>query len=259
MKNFGIKMKVALVQYSPVWENPEENIIKLNSLLKGIEKVDLIIFPEMTLTGFTMNSSKFGEEIDGLCTQYFMNLSAKLKTDIFCGVIEKEKAKYYNTLIHFDSMGLLKAKYRKIHPFGFAREDEFYSAGDELVITEINHIRFGLSVCYDLRFPELYRLYTKKGIDVIINIANWPVKRIEHYTSLLKARAIENQCFAIGVNRVGNDTGFEYSGFSSIYDPLGKEIFCKGNEEGVFISEINIDNVAKTRSALPFLKDMKLI
>ena len=136
-----------------------------------------------------------------------MNHSAKLKTDIFCGVIEKEKAKYYNTLIHFDSMGLLKAKYRKIHPFGFAREDEFYSAGDELVITEINHIRFGLSVCYDLRFPELYRLYTKKGIDVIINIANWPVKRIEHYTSLLKARAIENQCFSNDIGKLPHIAG----------------------------------------------------
>lgn len=252
-------MKIALVQYSPVWENPEMNIDKINSMLYEIEKVDLIIFPEMTLTGFTMNSTKFGEDIDGLCTQYFLNLASKLKTDIFCGVIEKEKSKYFNTLIHFDSLGILKAKYRKIHPFGFAREDEFYTSGDELVITEINHIKFGLSICYDLRFPEMFRLYTKKGIDVIVNIANWPVKRIEHYTALLKARAIENQCYTIGVNRVGIDNGFEYSGYSSIYDPLGKEILCKKNDEGIFISEINIEEVLNTRKSLPFLKDMKLI
>lgn len=253
-------MKIALCQYSPVWENPEANIEKINFLVHNLENVELLIFPEMTLTGFTMNAKKFAEDVDGISYKFFINLAQKLKTNIFFGVIEKDESKIFNSLIHVDENGLIVARYRKIHPFSLADEDKNYSAGAETVITKINNVKFALSICYDLRFPELYRLYVKKGIDVIINIANWPVKRINHYTTLLKARAIENQCFAIGVNRVGKDgNGFEHNGFSTIYDPLGKEILSIENEEGIFISEIDINEVEKTRNELPFLNDIKLI
>ncbi len=253
-------MKIGMVQYSPVWENPEENILKIEDMLKTLTaKCDLLIFPEMTLTGFTMEADKFAEEIDGTCTNYFLNLSRRIRTDIFAGLIERDHDKIFNSMTHFDSFGLLKARYRKIHPFANAGEDKFFSAGEELVVTEIDHIRFGLSVCYDLRFPELYRLYAKHKPDVLIDIANWPVQRIEHWKTLLKARAIENQCFMIGVNRVGKDPFHSYNGCSVIYDPMGIQIILNEDDEKIIEAEININSVKETRTKLPFLNDMRLI
>lgn len=157
-------MKIGLVQYSPEWENREENILKIEDMLKASEtKFDILIFPEMTLTGFTMNSEKFAEEIDGVGTQYFLNLSKRLRTNVFAGIIERDGKEIYNSLVHFDNYGLLKARYRKIHPYSYAKEDKHYSAGSEFVITNVDKISIGLSICYDLRFPELFRRMQNKG------------------------------------------------------------------------------------------------
>jgi predicted amidohydrolase len=213
----------------------------------------------MTLTGFTMNAEKFAEELDGTGTQYFMNLSRRIKTDIFAGIIERDHSDIFNSLTHFDSYGLIRARYRKIHPYSKAGEDKAYSAGEELVVSQIDHIKFGLSVCYDLRFPELYRLYSKRQTDILVDIANWPVPRIGHWKALLKARAVENQCFMIGVNRVGSDGKNEYSGCSSVFDPMGNEVVMNENEEMIIEAEIDPGLVSATRSELPFLPDMRLI
>lgn len=253
-------MKLGLVQYSPVWENPEENILKIESLIKSANKnLDLLIFPEMTLTGFTMNSGKFAEEIDGIGTQYFLKLSARLKANIFVGIIERDGENIYNSLVHFDSFGLIRARYRKIHPFSYAKEDQFYNAGNETVITQIDKIKFGLSVCYDLRFPELYRLYAKERVEVLVDIANWPIPRIDHWKTLLKSRAIENQCFMVGVNRVGTDPFNSYNGSSAVFDPMGNEIILIENEEKIIEAEIDLEKVSATRNKLPFLQDIRLI
>lgn len=253
-------MKIGLLQYSPEWEKTEENISAIESILKKqASDEDIIIFPEMTLTGFTMESEKFSEELDGIGTKYFISLAERLKKNIFCGIIEKDDDKIFNTLVHFDSGGLIRARYRKIHPFSYAKENKYYDSSKETVITKIAKIQFGLSVCYDLRFPELYRLYGKEKAKVMINIANWPVKRIEHWKHLLKARAIENQCFMIGVNRVGSDPFNEYNGCSAIYDPMGEEVLMCPNEEGLFSTNIDLDKVSEVREKLPFLDDIKLI
>lgn len=253
-------MKLGLVQYTPVWENPEENILKIEELIKtSNSNFDLLIFPEMTLTGFTMNAEKFAEEIDGTGTKYFMHLAQRLKIDIFTGIIELDGSSIYNSLVHFDSLGLIKARYRKIHPYSKAKEDQYYTAGEEIVITKMNQVKFGLSVCYDLRFPELYRLYSKERVEVLINIANWPVPRIEHWKVLLRARAIENQCFMVGVNRVGDDPGNQYNGCSAVFDPMGNEIVMIQDSEMIIEAEIEIELVSTTRNTLPFLQDIKLI
>jgi omega-amidase len=253
-------MKIGLVQFSPEFEKPEDNILKIEDMLKSTRtKFDILIFPEMTLTGFTMNSVKFAEELDGLGTQYFLNLSKRLRTNIFAGIIERDGQSIYNSLVHFDNYGLVKARYRKIHPYSAANEDKFYSAGSEIVTTNIDDITIGLSVCYDLRFPELYRFYGKQKVSILINIACWPVPRIEQWNALLKARAIENQGFIIGVNRTGNDQSNTYNGSSAIYDPMGREIIRVTNEEKIIEAEIDLEIVKSVRSALPFLSDIKLI
>lgn len=253
-------MKLGLAQYAPIWENPEENILKIEELIKSSNsRFDLIIFPEMTLTGFTMNAQKFAEEIDGIGTKYFMHLAQRLKTDILSGIIERDGNIIYNSLVHFDSMGLIRARYRKIHPYSNAKEDQHYTAGEEIVTTKMNQIKIGLSICYDLRFPELYRHYLKESVEVLINIANWPLPRIEHWKALLRARAIENQCFMVGVNRVGDDPDNKYNGCSAVFDPMGNEIVMIQGSEMIIEEEIETEMVNKTRDTLPFLKDIKLI
>ncbi len=253
-------MKIGLVQYSPVWEKPTSTIEKIEKLIESSNLLDtsLLVFPEMSLTGFTMNSKKFAEEMDGVSFQYFMQLSRKLKKHIFAGIIEKDENDIYNSLIHFDDKGIIRIIYRKIHPFSFSKEDKHYKAGRETITTQINGITFGLSICYDLRFPELYRQYGKNRIDVLVNIANWPATRINHWNILLQARAIENQCYIIGVNRVGKDSHLEYSGYSSVVNPMGK-VLAQSLSEEILDAEINKNEVKKLREELPFLNDIKLI
>lgn len=253
-------MKIGLLQYSPEWENVEANISTIESIVsKKVSDEEILIFPEMTLTGFTMESEKFAEEIDGPGTKYFISLSHRLKKHIFAGIIERDGEKIYNSLVHFDTNGLIRARYRKIHPFSYAKEDKSYTAAKEIIATNIEKIKFGLTICYDLRFPELYRLYGKERAEIMINIANWPIKRIGHWKHLLKSRAIENQCFMIGVNRVGIDPFNEYEGCSAVYDPMGEEVLLCPNDEDLFSADIDLDKVEEVRSKLPFLDDIKLI
>lgn len=253
-------MKIGLVQFSPVWEEPEESIKVLDKLISEESgNCDILIFPEMSLTGFTMKSGIFAEEIDGVSTTYFMNLAKSKNNHVFAGIIEKDDDQIYNSLVHFDNKGIITARYRKIHPYSNAGEDKNYTAGNERIITKIGDLKIGLSICYDLRFPELYRYYGKERCEIMINIASWPVPRIEHWKALLKARAIENQCYMIGVNRVGDDLKNKYNGCSGVFDPLGNEIIMVEGKEGIFISELDLSKVSEVRETLPFLNDIKLI
>ena len=253
-------MKISLVQYSPKWEDKAANKKKIISMLKKKSNLgEVLIFPEMTLTGFTMNTLGMAEDMKGETVTFFSGIAKNYHTNVFTGVIEKIGKNYFNSLVHLNSNGKLKAKYRKIHPFSYSTENKYYEGGGYPVVTSLSGIKIGLSICYDLRFPELFRLYAKEKVDLIINIANWPDARIEHWRTLLKARAIENQCYAVGVNRVGNDTKLHYNGFTSLFDPMGKEILAIENRETMVTTEIDTSYVKEVRKKLPFLNDMKLI
>lgn len=253
-------MKIGLVQYSPVWEDKKSNKEKISVLLNDKKtEIDLLIFPEMTLTGFTMHSEKFAEEIEGESFIYFSSLAEKFNCDVIAGIIEHSSGKYFNSLIHIENDGKLKNYYHKIHPFSFSNEDKHYSAGDKTIVTKVNGWKTGLSICYDLRFPEHYRQYGRNRVPLIINIANWPDTRIDHWRTLLKARAIENQCYVVAVNRVGKDSNLNYNGYSSVFDPMGNEVVAVKDEERVILAEIDKVHVEDTRRTLPFLEDIKLI
>ncbi len=253
-------MKIGLVQYNPERENKKKNREKLNSLLSHNLKEDkLLIFPEMSLTGFTMKASGFAEATDGESFRYFAEIAAGKNIHVLCGIIEEEEGKFFNTLLHINGDGELVNKYRKIHPFSYSTEDKHYVRGEEPVTTLIEGWKTGLSICYDLRFPELYRNYAKVKSDLMIVIANWPDTRIEHWRTLLKARAVENQCYVAGVNRVGNDPKLHYNGYSSVFDPMGNEIISCADEEKVVTAEISLQNVEEVRTRLPFLNDIFLI
>lgn len=252
-------MKIALVQYNPAWEDKKANQEKVLSMIKNIEGVELFIFPEMSLTGFTMKSKEMSETIQGESFRFFSSIAEDKSTNIFSGIIERRNNRIYNTLIHIKPDGTLVKLYRKIHPFSYSSENEHYNAGVRPAVTKIKRWRIGLTICYDLRFPELYRKYGKKRTQLIVNIANWPDTRIEHWRTLLKARAIENQCYVAGVNRVGKDPKLIYTGFSSVFDPTGKEISSVENEEKVLIADIDKNSVVEVREKFPFLNDIKLV
>jgi predicted amidohydrolase len=243
-----------------MWENKDANKKKITSLLiEANSDVDLLLFPEMTLTGFSMRSETFAEAIEGESFKYFASIAEKFNCDIIAGIIEKKSGNYFNTVIHIEKNGKLKNHYHKIHPFSYSDEDKYFSAGEKSVFTTIDDWKIGLSICYDLRFPELYRFYAKEKADLIIVIANWPDTRIEHWRTLLKARAIENQCYVAGVNRVGKDLKLNYTGFSSVYDPMGKDFIAVENEEKVILVDLDINYVNEVRKKFPFLDDIKLI
>lgn len=253
------KLKIGLVQYAPVWENKAESIEKIKILVGEISEIDLLIFPEMTLTGFTMKSDKFTEELMGASFLFFSSLAKEKNCAVMYGVIEKGKRKNFNTMVHLNNQGKIITTYRKIHPFSYSKENIFYGKGKEVVITKVKGLKIGLSICYDLRFPELYRYYAKEKIEMIIDIANWPDTRIEHWSTLLKARAIENQYYVVGVNRVGDDPKLHYNGFSSVFDPMGREVVAVENEEKIIVIEVDKSFVSNVRKKLPFLNDIRLI
>jgi predicted amidohydrolase len=255
-----VSLKIGLVQYHPVWENKESSKSKIVNLLKRMSTdLDLLIFPELTLTGFTMRSKRFSEKEGGESTVFFASLAAQYATHIFFGYIEEDEGVYFNTLTHLAPDKRQICKYRKIHPFSYTGENRHYASGKLPKITTIEGLSIGLSICYDLRFPELFRYYAKKKVDMIIDIANWPVDRIDHWYSLLKARAIENQCYMIGVNRVGSDKSIDYPGWTSVFHPFGQELLCCKNEESVNSIDIEKSEVTKTRHKYPFLNDIRLI
>jgi omega-amidase len=252
-------MKINLVQYSPEWENKEKNRSKILSLLNDNCMESTIVFPEMTLTGFTMKASENSERLFGDSFKFFSDVATQYKSFVLTGVIEKQDTQFFNSLLCINPEGNLVSVYRKIHPFSYSSENKFYTAGEQPSIVEIGKWRTGLSICYDLRFPELYRLYGRERTELLVNIANWPETRIEHWRALLKARAIENQCYMIGVNRTGSDPKLNYTGFSSIFDPMGKEIAALDTEEGIISGVLDLKYVNEIRNKLPFLDDMVLI
>jgi predicted amidohydrolase len=253
-------MRIALFQFAPVWENKDENKKKIRTLLDDLQgNSDLFIFPEMSLTGFTMNSAHASESIDGNSSMFFSTLARELSAHIMAGIVEENEGRFYNTLLHFNRHGNLAARYRKIHPFSYAQENLYYQGGSESVVTEAEGVKIGLSVCYDLRFPELFRQYAKQRADLIVNIANWPDKRIDHWRALAKARAIENIAWFAGVNRVGSDPYASYNGCSTLISPTGSVVTELITKEKIVMAELDKEISDQTRSRFRFLDDIKMI
>lgn len=243
-------MKVAVFQYDIIWEDPELNKKKVMSKIPELEaeRVDWLVFPEASLTGFSMDPLK--SELAKEYHDFFRELAVKLDTHISYGAFQG----FYNKLITVAPNGALLNEYSKIHLFSFAGENKIYKSGNSTKTFLLKDLRVLPSICYDLRFAYLYWDEAPK-MDLALNIASWPKLRSEHWISLLKARAIENQCFMLGVNRVGRDPRLEYSGNSMLIDPLGRVILDCGTEEGVYFTQIDKVVTADAREAYPFMKD----
>jgi len=236
-------MKIALVSLNQSWEDKDGNLLQCETYIESASNsnLKLIIFPEMTLTGFSMNIAKTAEDEDNSHTiKSFQKLAKKYNIAIVFGATIKEnKEKSSNRAFFIDDRGNILNNYTKVHPFSLANEDQFFIAGDELCVVDYLDIKFAITICYDLRFAELYSVLSKK-CDAIINIANWPEKRVEHWNALLKARAIENQLYTIGVNRTGTDGNqLTYAESSNIFDANGESVQYLLEQKNMKIYEID--------------------
>ena len=252
MKN---QLKVVGVQANLVWEHPKENISFFETQINNLEDdIDLIILPEMFTTGFTMKPSKNAEKIDGKTVSWMQQIANKKQLAICGSLIIEENNEYFNQFI-FVKPDKNIITYTKRHSFTLAGEDKVYTSGNKKIIIDYLGWKICPLICYDLRFPVWIR--NTENYDLLLFVANWPVTRIKAWDILLKARAIENMSYTIGINRIGKDANnYEYSGNSLVVDFLGEELSSlPKNENGIVKAVLDKKKQTKIREKLDFLSD----
>lgn len=252
-------LTITLIQSNIFWEDKTTNLEMFQKKIESIkEKTEIVILPEMFNTGFSMKPEIFAETMDGETVQWMKKISSAQKIILVGSLMIEENGKYFNRLIWMLPNGDYGI-YDKRHLFAYAQENEHYTAGNKKLIASVKGWKINLQVCYDLRFPVWARQSpgdSENKYDLLINVANWPEKRSLAWKTLLRARAIENQCFVVGVNRVGEDGDkISYNGGSTIIDPLGEIIYEKEKEEDIFTYTLQKEKVTESRNHYPFWRD----
>ena len=258
------KLIITTIQTDLHWENKVANLEMLGNKIMGIrEKTNIVVLPEMFSTGFTMKPEVMAEKMDGETITWMRNI-AREKGIILAGSLSiEDEGEYYNRFVWMLPNGQ-HGSYDKRHCFSLGGENEHYAPGNKRTIASVGGWRINLQICYDLRFPVWARQQTiadpekepAPEYDLMINVANWPERRSHHWKTLLQARAIENQCFVVGVNRVGNDgNGLYHSGDSMVIDPLGQILYHKSEEEDIHTTILEKAQLEEVRTRLPFWKD----
>jgi predicted amidohydrolase len=252
-------LNFTLIQTDLHWEDKKANLDMLEEKIYGIkERTEIIVLPEMFNTGFSMNCEQLAEKMNGPTVEWMKRISKDKKNIITGSAIIEEEGKYYNRLIWMLPIGVMGC-YNKRHLFAYANEDKNFTAGNNRFIASVKGWKINIQICYDLRFPVWARQQISSAeaeFDVLIYIANWPERRSLAWKSLLQARAIENQCYVIGVNRVGKDGNeIYYSGDSMVIDPMGEILFQKANEEYVHTITLSKDHLKEVRAKFPFWKE----
>ena len=252
-------LRVAAVQHDIVWEKPSENFRRLSPQIEHAVGggARLVVLSEMFSTGFTMNSAECAESLEGPSYEFLVEHSTMHGIWISGSVPTRwDDQIAYNTLVLAGPDGNV-LRYKKIHPFSYSKEPENYGAGTEFLQTEIEDVRISFFVCYDLRFAnEFWEL--AESTDLFVVPANWPGHRRAHWKNLLQARAIENQSYVLGVNRVGEGDGLGYLGDSSLIDPWGEIMFSAASAETVLLADVDEQVVANTRKSFPVLQDRRI-
>lgn len=248
-------LTVTLLQCELAWENPAANLSFFEeSFEQSIQQTDLVVLPEMFTTGFSMNARELAQDMDGTAVTWIRETSARHQVDITGSMIIRDGQRYYNRLIWAKPDGTLQT-YDKRHLFRMSGEHEVYSAGNQPILVELKGWNIRPFVCYDLRFPAWTR-NVKKQYDLAIFVANWPAPRSMHWKTLLRARAIENQCYVIGVNRVGTDgNGLPYDGNSSIIDPMGTVLYQQKDTPAIHTEKLTFDTLTSYRKSFPAWMD----
>lgn len=254
-------LTITTIQTNLYWQDKISNRTMLENKITSLSaKTEIVILPEMFSTGFSMQPQTYAETMEGETIQWMKRVSAENGIVLTGSLIIEEEGKFYNRLIWMLPNGEL-GYYNKRHLFAFASEHESYTPGNKRLIASVKGWKINLQVCYDLRFPVWARQQidaeTKQPeYDVLINVANWPAKRSHAWKTLLCARAIENQCYVVGVNRVGTDGNNVYhSGNSLVIDPLGEVLYHMADEEDVFSITLDKEKLEAVRTKFPFLND----
>jgi predicted amidohydrolase len=258
VEGFGLVI-VAGIQHDIVWERPEENFARLAPMVEraAADGARLVVLTEMFATGFSMKTDRTAEEADGPSVQFLVDQARANSVWVCASLPERVDADEhpFNQLVVAAPDGSTR-RYAKIHPFTFGREHEHYSAGAHFLTVDIEGARCSFFVCYDLRFADEFWALAPET-DCYVLPANWPASRREHWMSLLRARAIENQAYVVGVNRGGEGGRLHYSGDSMIIDPFGEVVAQAGDAETTISGNVDPERVRAVRAEYPFLQDRR--
>ncbi len=254
-------MKIVGLQFEIAWEDRRSCYARIESALGKAGRFSpetLVVLPELALAGFTMNAEGVSEPRGGESENFLAEMAQKFEMHILGGVaVDLGDGKAANEAVCFTPNGQEVARYRKRRPFSKVDEGNYYSAGNETVVFSIGDWKIAPLICYDLRFPELFREAVLAGAEVFVVIANWPSVRVDHWTTLLRARAIENLAYVVGVNRSGSDPYHPYPGASIIVNPKGEVLAQAGTEAALVSAELDRTALLEWRSDFPALDDLK--
>ena len=251
------ELVVAGLQMDSAWEDPAENFRRADAVAERARRsgAKLLVLPEMFSTGFTMAAERAAAAGD-LTRRFLEDLARRHGAWVLGGYVEPGRAKPFNACVLVGPDGGEVLVYRKIHPFSLAGEDQHYAAGEAVGTAEVEGVRVTPFICYDLRFPEPFRAVAE-ATDLFVVVANWPVARRSAWQTLLRARAIENQAYVLGVNRVGEGDGLAYAGDTALVDPLGETVEAGGEREAAVVGPVDAGQVAAIRGRFGFLADRR--
>jgi predicted amidohydrolase len=253
-------MNIIALQTDIVWEDKPANFDNVRRLIEAAAPAPgtLVVLPEMFATGFSLNVAAIAESPDHETDCFLAHTAREFKIHLLAGLVTMdEDGKGRNQAVLFDPDGTEKLCYTKIHPFSYAGETDHFVAGSEILLFEWAGFKVCPFICYDLRFPEIFRQAVCRGVNLFVVIANWPKRRKHHWEILLQARAIENQAYVVGVNRTGADPKVSYHGHSQIIDPQGRILARAAEEETVVTAEISLAELKVYRERFPALRDIR--
>lgn len=250
-------LQIHLFQFASVNGHPLQTLKKVQKMAELIHprEGDWVIFPEMWPSGFLLHDVLRQKVENAFCYAWLKQYARLHRCYMVGSMVEMSRQKTHNSAYLLGPTGKLLARYRKIHLFRLGEEHRKFKPGTEVVLKRVSPGKVGLAICYDLRFPELFRSLSKQGAKWIVIPSAWPKERMDHFHSLLKARAIENQCFVVGANKVGyHDSGILYGGGSAVFGPWGEKIGGLGTRPGVLSLALDFKEVDRIRRQYPFLK-----
>lgn len=255
-----MNISIALAQLDLKVADPERNFLKVQEAVQTASQngAEIVLLPELWASGFDLDRTRtYANSLDEGWFKRMRDLAKRNEIGLGGSLIEDDQGKYYNTFVLYDNNGDRLVSYRKIHLFQKLQEHVHLTGGAEVAVVDSPWGKLGFAICYDLRFPEIFRSCAVQGAELILLVAEWPSRRIEHWKILLQARAIENQCYIAAVNKVGNSHGAVFGGNSLVVDPMGKILIQGGEKEELLQASLDLDEVSKIRKWMPVFDDRR--